>query len=704
MSEADPGHAIDTDDVFIVSAEQQEARHRLEAVVPSDIPGKWYERVVLNIIEDSDELELTCTCPAGEQSSTPSTGTDQFCPHASAALHGAASYVPGVVPGRRRAEEVPQLHIGTSTQAGDWFDLDVTVTLGGEEIDFKDLFAALVRGEQVYLLPDGTYFSLHTPELDTLRRVIDEARTLNEASEDGLRVNRYQADLLEELAELEMVEIDIDSSAENTWWRRLAHLDTGVELLDPPEALTADLRDYQQYGYSWLSFLYEQHLGGLLADDMGLGKTVQALAMIQRAVDSAATAEEQKRPFLIVAPTSVVGNWATEAQRFTPDLNVVVLSETARRSGRALADMTEGADIVLTSYALFRMEAEDYQQRHWAGLILDEAQMIKNPSSRGYRAAREIRSDFTLAITGTPLENSLQELWALVSLCCPGLLGRRDQFNDVYRVPIEKERDQAALARLKRRLRPFLLRRTKETVAAELPPKQEQELRLSLHPEHRAVYDRRLQRERQRVLGLMQEPAANRFEILAALNQLRQLALDTELVGETPAPSAKLETLVEMLQEVTGEGHRVLVLSQYTRFLSKARQAAEEAQVPTSYLDGSTTGRDEVIEAFREGRTDAFFISLKAGGFGLNLVEADYVVLLDPWWNPAAEEQAIDRAHRIGQQRTVMVYRLVAEDTIESKVMALQQSKQELFDRVLGDGSGGQDISLSAEDIRDLLS
>lgn len=379
-----------------------------------------------------------------------------------------------------------------------------------------------------------------------------------------------------------------------------------------PESITADLRDYQRRGYQWLSFLHEHRLGGVLADDMGLGKTLQALTMIQRARDR----DPEDPPFLIVAPTSVVGNWRAEAQRFAPELDVVVISETLRRSGAALSERIAAADVVITSYALFRIEAEQYHSTSWSGLVLDEAQMIKNPSSQGYRAARDLPTGFTVAITGTPLENNLLELWALVSLCCPGLLGRREQFGRIYRVPIEKERDAEALGRLQRRLRPFMLRRTKETVAAELPPKQEQVLTLSLHPEHRLIYDRRLQRERQKVLGLVEDMGANRFQVLAALNHLRQLALDAELVGEAPVPSAKLETLAQMLPEITGEGHKVLVLSQFTRFLSKAHRTVEEAGVASSYLDGATRERQRVIEEFRSGQTDAFFISLKAGASG----------------------------------------------------------------------------------------
>lgn len=675
--------AVDPDAAFIVAAQRDGTRHRIEAVVASGEPGTWYRRVHIEADEATHDYTAECTCGIPD------------CLHTRAALEASQAHLPGIVPGRQPTSEGPQLHVGTSTEDGDWFDLNVTVTVEGQQLDFRELFAALVRGERVYLLEDGRYFSLNTPELETLRRVIDEARTLNDAPSSDLRISRYQVDLWEELAGLDLVAAD-----EDQWWRRVAALTGAPEPLPVPPGITAELRGYQRRGYQWLSFLHDHQLGGILADDMGLGKTLQTLAMIRRSRDL----DPSAAPFLIVAPTSVVGNWSTEAARFAPDLSVVVISETTRRSGASLEALVAGADVVLTSYALFRIDAEQHQASSWSGLVLDEAQMIKNPSSQGYRAARDFPAPFTVAITGTPMENNLLELWALVSLCCPGLLGRREQFTRFYRAPIEKEHDAEALRRLQGRLRPFMLRRTKATVAAELPPKQEQVLSLSLDPQHRLLYDRQLQRERKKVLGLVEDVRSNRFQILASLNHLRQLALDTELVGETPAPSAKLETLAQMLPEITGEGHRALVLSQFTRFLTKAHRTAVEAGVASSYLDGSTRDRQRVIDQFRSGETEAFFISLKAGGFGLNLVEADYVLLLDPWWNPAAEEQAIDRTHRIGQTRSVMVYRMIAQDTIESKVMALQESKRRLFDTVLGAGEIAEESMLGADQIRELLS
>lgn len=604
-------------------------------------------------------------------------------------------------PSFRAAAQAPDVTVAAQPGTNDWFDLSVTVSIEGEEVDFATLFRALSENEPILVLPSGTYFSLDTPELQRLRDLIAEASALSDRPVTSVQVSRYQADLWEELVELGVV-----ARQEIEWWMRVRGLSDHDQLtpIEPPATLRADLRDYQRIGLSWLHFLRTHQLGGVLADDMGLGKTLQTIAMIEKArLDAVGTPDAVAPPFLIVAPTSVVGNWAAECARFAPDLRVAAITAMGKRRGTALTDEVAGAHVVVTSYALFRLEFEAYTALQWQGLILDEAQQIKNPSSQGYKCARMLDAPFTLAITGTPLENNLLELWALVSLTCPGLLGGRRSFTDYYRTPIERERDNERLRTLQRRIRPFLLRRTKELVASELPPKQEQELVLDLHPTHRRLYDRRLARERQKVLGLVDDVKANRFEIFRSLTLLRQLALAPDLVDEGEAPSAKLEALVELLSEASAEGHRALVLSQFTRFLTRARQAATDAGIPSLYLDGSTTNRAAVIDKFRTGDAPAFFVSLKAGGVGLNLVEADYVILLDPWWNPAVEAQAIDRAHRIGQTRHVIVYRLVAEGTIEEKVMALKASKAQLFARVLDADGDAISAGLTADDIRSLI-
>jgi SNF2 family DNA or RNA helicase len=469
----------------------------------------------------------------------------------------------------------------------------------------------------------------------------------------------------------------------------------------PPPSLRATLRPYQMEGFGWLTFLWEQGLGGILADDMGLGKTLESLALLSHA----RSRRGDDPPFLIIAPTSVVPNWAAEAARFTPGLKVVSVRETDAKRRSSLAALTDGADAVVTSYTLFRLDFDSYAAMRWSGLILDEAQYTKNHQSKIYQCARKLTVPFKVAITGTPMENNLMELWSLLSITAPGLFPRPDRFKEYYAQPIEKQRDAELLAQLRRRIKPLMKRRTKEQVAADLPDKQEQVLEIELHPRHRKVYQTHLQRERQKVLGLIDDINAHRFTILRSLTRLRQLALHCALVDSSHAdlPCAKIDALVEQLSDVIDGGHRALVFSQFTSFLGEVRRRLDAAGIEHCYLDGSTRDRGEVLTRFKSGTAPVFLISLKAGGFGLNLTEADYCFLLDPWWNPAAEAQAIDRTHRIGQTRNVMVYRLIAKDTIEEKVLALSARKAELFANVMDDGNafGG---TLTAADIRGLFS
>jgi superfamily II DNA or RNA helicase len=602
------------------------------------------------------------------------------------------------LPSRRMTTSAPVLDITTEPVADDrdWFDLSVQVTIDGEDVPFDQLFVALARQQSYLVLPSGTWFRLDVPELQTLRDLIDEARALTDPGPRSARVSRYHADFWDTLEQLGVVE------NQSVQWRSAVAALAGTAELEPPPVpagVAAKLRPYQVDGYGWLAMLQQHDLGGVLADEMGLGKTLQTIALIARTREKGTTA-----PFLVVAPTSVVFTWASECRRFAPGLEVRVVGETVRRSGVAVADAVEGADVVVTSYALFRIDFDHYAAVEWAGLVLDEAQAVKNPKSRGYACARQLETPFKLAITGTPMENNLTELWALLSITSPGLFPHPKGFDEHFRNPIEKHRDADRLAVLRRRIKPFMLRRTKEEVAAELPPKQEQVLELPLEPRHRKIYERHLQRERQKVLGLLGDLEKNRFEIFRSLTLLRQACLDPMLVDTAYAgiPATKLDTLVDLVGEIAKEGHRALVFSQFTRFLGAARERLEAHGVATCYLDGTTRNRPAVIESFRSGSAPAFLISLKAGGVGLTLTEADYCILLDPWWNPATENQAIDRTHRIGQTKPVMVYRLVAKDTIEDKVMALKARKAALFDSVLsgGDATGAR---LSAADIRGIL-
>ena len=685
------------------------------------------------------------------------------------------------VPDYREAEAAPVITTSVSDDEDrpDWFSLSVRVHVGQEEIPLALLMAAVAGGEPEVLLESGTWVSIDRPEIEALARLMEEGRELADPQAQGeLRVSALHAGYYEVLESLGVIE-----RATARWKERVGRLLERARAAEAaaepsggaaddaggagertgevaggapvPEGMRATLRPYQLEGYRWLDFLRQAGLGGVLADDMGLGKTVQVLAAVQRLIEQREETQgseptgsgdpgdpEGTGPVLVIAPTSVVGSWVEQAERFCPGLRVRAVRRTAAKREETLAQIVEGCDVVVTSYTIARLCEEEFIAQDWAWVVCDEAQFVKNHTSATYKAVRRLRSPSTIAITGTPLENSLMDLWALMSIAAPGLLPDPERFGQVYRKPIDRG-DAEALGRLRRRMRPFLLRRTKEQVAADLPAKTEQVLSVELGAKHRKAYDQRLARERQRILGLLEEDTAqSRFIALKALTTLRQMALDPALVdgedgaepetaesagggeageaaggtggsgkraargakaakgkaagapaagrrgpGRRPSPSAKVEVLVEHLGPILSEGHRALVFSQFTRYLSGVREHLEATGVRTAYMDGSTPDRQKVIDAFRAGEADVFLISLKAGGFGLTLTEADYVFLLDPWWNPQAEEQAVDRTHRIGQDKPVMVYRLVSADTIEEKVMALKEKKAELFARVV-EGAG----------------
>ncbi|MGI3783112.1 MAG: SNF2-related protein, partial [Janthinobacterium lividum] len=617
----------------------------------------------------------------------------------------------------------------------DWLDLEVLVSvedakLGTVWVGLPTVLKALATGRTVVMLHKGVFVDLDRPELDRLARLVQEARTFadrrsprrresEEVDEDldadgnVIRLNRQAHGLLADVHETGATEGQLSEWAQaSAALRRLAEDESDLPLEPLPTGLRATLRPYQHDGYQWLSFLRRQRLGGILADDMGLGKTVQTLAMIARAreeQDGVQDGGAERRPFLVVAPSSVVATWRSEAERFVPGLRLATVTGAASRRGWSLArlldppDPADRVDVVVTTYTLLRLEAADYAAVRWAGLVLDEAQAVKNHRSKTWAALRDVEADCRFAITGTPLENNLMELWSILSLTAPGMFPYAETFRTTVAQPIEQRADPDALPALLRRIRPVVLRRTKELVAAELPPKQVQVVEVELSPQHRQLYDTHLARERQRLLKLLDDDEGvehNRITILASLTRLRQLALDPALVDpvHSDVGSAKLDELLDRLGELVSEGHRALVFSQFTRFLGRVRSRLDAAAIPYAYLDGRTRNRADVVDGFRQGTAPVFLISLKAGGVGLNLTEADYVFVLDPWWNPAVEAQAIDRTHRIGQTRPVMVYRLVATDTVEQKVVELSARKAELFTSVL-DGEVELGAALTARDI-----
>jgi superfamily II DNA or RNA helicase len=712
----EPGHRTALRWSFAYPVEGETLRVPLDAVEAADAPevvrDAAAEQALLAGLTDVPDLPGLWEVVEGGRRPTATallTGMDTagFVEQVLPALlerEDVAVEITGTPAAYTEADEAPLIAVSASDAADghpDWFDLAVEVSVVGQSVPLSPLITALARDEEQLILDSGTWFRLDRPELQALRRIIEEARSLQDKQSTGLRVTAYQAGLWEELAGLGVVEHQSER-----WSRTVGALLALEELPrpEPPLKLQATLRPYQLEGYQWLSLLWDCQLGGILADDMGLGKTLQTLAMATRAYEQG-TLGGEAGPLLIVAPTSVVAAWTSEAERFCPDLAVVAVTETERRSGRPLAEQTAGAHLVVTSYALFRIDEESYRGLTWSGLVLDEAQFVKNHQAKTYSCARRLAAPFKLAITGTPLENSLMDLWSMLSITAPGLFPDPQTFTDHYRKPIESGSSPEQLAALRRRIRPLMLRRTKDQVATDLPPKIEQILEVELNPKHRKVYDKHLQRERQRVLGLLDDLQRNRFQIFRSLTLLRQLSLDASLVDDQHAGrvrSSKIDVLMEQLREVVDEGHRVLVFSQFTGFLSLVRSRLEQEGVGHCYLDGRTRNRPKRIAEFTAGDAPVFLISLKAGGVGLTLTEADYVFVLDPWWNPATEAQAVDRAHRIGQDKTVMVYRLVATGTIEEKVVALQQRKRDLFARVVDDEAmtGG---ALTAEDIRGLF-
>jgi len=561
----------------------------------------------------------------------------------------------------------------------DWFDVDATVSFGTETVRLPRLLAAMRKGESVVPLEDGRMGLVRSIWREQLEPFL---ATAFEEHDEGLRFRRNQVLLLDALL-AKRPEVSFDDVFEQA---RRRVLDVKIQPEQPRDSFRGALRPYQSEGLGWFAFLRELGFGGCLADDMGLGKTVQVLALLDQ---RRRTTGEQRQPSLVVAPRSVIFNWKAEAARFTPELRLLDHSTPDRIRA---ADHFAQHDVVLTTYALLRKEAELFSDVEFDYAILDEAQAIKNASSQAAKAATLLRARHRLALSGTPVENHLGELASLFEFLNPGMLRAKSSGMMKMLRHAGSKAAEAADARvmLSRAVRPFILRRTKAQVAPELPDRIEQTIWCELEPKQRKLYDELRDYYRASLLGRVAKDGMNRskIHILEALLRMRQAACHPGLVDKkrTAETSAKLDTLFEELPILIEGGHKVLVFSQFTSLLSIVRKETEQRGFAHAYIDGASRDREAQVQRFQEdSEVPLFLISLKAGGLGLNLTAAEYVFLLDPWWNPAVEAQAIDRAHRIGQSRNVFAYRLVARDTIEEKILQLQATKRDLADAIISE-------------------
>ena len=596
------------------------------------------------------------------------------------------------------------IHGEVEESGNDWFSLRFDLEIDGERMPLLPLVSELLGEYQPDQLPPKLYLNAGRghfvavpreriePILSTIIELFDQF--------DGERLELPRPDI-GRLNDLDGIPVQGSTSL----LKLAAKLRdfSGLEPAKLPTTFKGALRDYQQQGVSWLQFLRSHGFGGILADDMGLGKTIQTLAHL--AVEK--RSGRMQNPCLIVAPTSLMSNWQREAARFTPKLKVLVL-QGPKRFERF--DQIEQSNLVLTTYPLLPRDREVLLQQRWHFLILDEAQQIKNPKDQAAQVARRLQAEHRLCLTGTPMENHLSELWAQFDFLMPGFLGEHQEFRRQYRTPIEEHGDEEKLLRLTRRTAPFLLRRTKDRVADELPPKTELLRGVALGPKQAMLYESvRLTMEKKVRDSIARRGLArSHIIVLEALLKLRQVCCDPRLLpsgtrGAKAAGSAKFELLFDLLPELMDEGRRVLLFSQFTTMLGLIEAEVKKRGIDYTKLTGQTRKRDAAIERFRSGQANLFLISLKAGGVGLNLTEADTVIHYDPWWNPAVEHQATDRAHRIGQDKPVFVYKLLAEGTLEEKILALQEHKQSLADRVHGKGRGHDQPPIDEATIKDLL-
>jgi len=583
------------------------------------------------------------------------------------------------------------------TSGIDWFDLQTIVEFGDQQISFHDVRKALKRGERYIKLADGSVGQIPDEWLEKYKHLWN----LAEETEDGFRVADVHLSLLDSLLEDDG---SIQTPAELRERRERFRTFERIEPRSLPSGFVGELRPYQKHGFDWLYFLRDYKFGGVLADDMGLGKTVQVLTYLQSLQEQARAESEARAASLLIVPKSLIANWQRESEKFTPSLRFLEYMGNFRNKDTSIFN---DYDVILTTYGTMLRDVELLRNYKFHYVILDESQAIKNPLAKSAKAARLLHADHRLVMTGTPVENNTFELWSQFAFLNPGLLGNMNYFKSAFANPIEAKGDEDAAKTLRKLVYPFILRRTKEQVAPELPPRTERIVYTDMDAAQKKLYAQTREKYRAELLGLIESEGMNdvRFKILEGLLRLRQIAIHPALVDKKYKGDApKFEVLLETLETLQAEGHKALVFSQFVETLKLLKRELDERKIKYVYLDGQTPNRQSRVDLFQNDPSFPFFlISLKAGGVGLNLTAADYVIHLDPWWNPAVEMQASDRAHRIGQDKPVFVYKIIARDTVEEKILQLQEKKRALVKSLITTEASFFK-SLTQDDVKELFS
>lgn len=574
-------------------------------------------------------------------------------------------------------------------EGNDWFDIQAIAHFGPYEIPFIALREHILNKNKEFTLPNGEIAIIPEEWFSQYEHLF-----LFATNKHSLKLNKTHIGLLYEISE----------HTELSFHRKLAQLLNFDSIPEAPipTGFRGDLRPYQHAGYNWFHFLQEYKFGGCLADDMGLGKTVQTLALLQQQKEHLRGTDHTKTSLLIL-PTSLIYNWQKEAEKFAPELRIHLHTGSNRlRDTFGFSHF----DLVITTYGIVRSDTDMFSKFFFNYIILDESQHIKNPTSKSFKAIKGLKSKHKLALSGTPIENSVADIWSQMHFANPGLLGSYSYFQKEFVVPIEKKKDEEKATRLQAIIKPFVLRRTKDQVAKELPPKTEQTIYCEMTEAQAKLYERIKSEYRNALLDnkLQQNGQGNQIMLLQGLTKLRQIANHPGMVEENETfSSGKFDTVLAMLASIVAEHHKVLIFSQFVKHLQLFRAYFDSEKIAYAYLDGSTKNRADAVNTFKERENiQIFLISIKAGGVGLNLTEADYVFILDPWWNPAVEQQAIDRSHRIGQTKNVFIYKFISKDTVEEKILALQGQKKALSTALITTEESFIK-SLSTADIQELL-